>query len=559
MSAVSSSAATQSVVTPSAVSSQDLLTGIHSSPLPRAEQHEVENGAHFDVVIIGSGAGGGTLARAMAPSGLSILVLERGDWLPQEPQNWDAEEVFQKGRYVSKDTWYDSHGKSFQPGSHYFVGGATKMYGAAHFRLREQDFERLVHHDGISPAWPLRYSDFEPWYQRAEEMYHVHGLRGEDPTEPPCSGPYPHPPIAHEPRIQKLVDDLRAAGLHPSHAPSGVMLDEANLPFSRCRRCNCCDGFPCLVHAKSDADVLGMRPALASSNVSLLTRAEVRRLVTDASGRRVTAVEVQRDGETLRVSGDVVVVSCGAANSARLLLMSASDQHPRGLANGSDQVGRNYMFHNSKAMVALAHEPNTTVFQKTITINDWYLGDAEFNYPMGNIQMTGKTNGQIMKGYAPLETFLMPGWSMDKIAEHALDFWISSEDLPDPENRVTIDDKGHIHLNYTPNNQTAAQQLYGRLTGVLDRLYLRNHLVERQIYIKSSMSIAAVGHQAGTCRFGSDPATSVLDLNCKAHELDNLYVVDTSFMPTIGAVNPSLTAIANALRVAAHLVERLGR
>jgi choline dehydrogenase-like flavoprotein len=173
--------------------------------------------------------------------------------------------------------------------------------------------------------------------------------------------------------------------------------------------------------------------------------------------------------------------------------------------------------------------------------------------------MTGKTNGQIMKGYAPLETFLMPGWSMDKIAEHALDFWISSEDLPDPENRVTIDDKGHIHLNYTPNNQTAAQQLYGRLTGVLDRLYLRNHLVERQIYIKSSMSIAAVGHQAGTCRFGSDPATSVLDLNCKAHELDNLYVVDTSFMPTIGAVNPSLTAIANALRVAAHLVERLGR
>jgi choline dehydrogenase-like flavoprotein len=311
------------------------------------------------------------------------------------------------------------------------------------------------------------------------------------------------------------------------------------------------------VHAKSDADVLGMRPALASSNVSLLTRAEVRRLLTDASGRSVTAVELQRDGETLQVSGDVVVVSCGAANSARLLLMSANDQHPRGLANGSDQVGRNYMFHNSKAMVALAHEPNTTVFQKTITINDWYLGDAEFDYPMGNIQMTGKTNGQIMKGYAPLETFLMPGWSMDKIAEHALDFWISSEDLPDPDNRVTVDSQGQIHLSYTPNNQTAVQRLYGRLTGMLDQLYLRKHLVERQIYIKSTMSIAAVGHQAGTCRFGSDPASSVLDLHCKAHELDNLYVVDTSFMPTIGAVNPSLTAIANALRVGEHLRERL--
>lgn len=538
------------------VSSQDLLTGIHSSPLPAAEQQHVANGAHFDVVIIGSGAGGGTLARTLAASGLKILVLERGDWLPQEPQNWDAEEVFQKNRYVSKDVWHDKHGKPFQPGSHYFVGGATKMYGAAHFRLRQQDFEELRHFDGLSPAWPLRYSDFEPWYQRAEELYHVHGQRGEDPTEPPCSGPYPHPPVAHEPRIQQLVDDLRAAGLHPFHAPTGVMLDETNMAFSRCRKCNCCDGFPCLVHAKSDAEVLGMRPALASRTVSLLTRAEVRRLHTDASGRSVTAVELQRDGETLQVSGDVVVVSCGAANSARLLLMSANDKHPRGLANGSDQVGRNYMFHNSKAMVALAHEPNTTVFQKTISINDWYLGDADFDYPMGNIQMTGKTNGTIMKGYAPLETFLMPGWSMDKIAEHALDFWISSEDLPDANNRVTIDGQGQIHLAYTPNNQTAAQRLYGRLTGMLDQLYLKNHLVERQFYIKSDMTIAAVGHQAGTCRFGHDPATSVLDLHCKAHELDNLYVVDTSFMPTIGAVNPSLTAIANSLRVADHLRQR---
>ena len=529
------------------------------SPLPAAAQLEVADGAHFDVVIIGSGAGGGTLARHLAPSGLKILVLERGDWLPQEPENWNAEEVFQKGRYISKDVWHDKHGKPFQPGSHYFVGGATKMYGAAHFRLRQQDFEQLQHFDGISPAWPLRYSDFEPYYQRAEEMYHVHGQRGEDPTEPPCSGPYPHPPVAHEPRIQKLVDDLHAAGLHPFHAPSGVMLDEANMAFSRCRKCNCCDGFPCLVHAKSDADVLGMRPALAAPNVSLLTRAQVRRLRTDASGRSVQAVELEHDGEAMTVRADVVVVSCGAANSARLLLMSANDKHPRGLANGSDQVGRNYMFHNSKAMVALAHEPNTTVFQKTISINDWYLGDADFDYPMGNIQMTGKTNGTIMKGYAPLETFLMPGWSMDKIAEHALDFWLSSEDLPDPNNRVSVDGEGQIHLSYTPNNQKAAQRLYGRLTGMLDQLYLKNHLVERQFYIKSEMSIAAVGHQAGTCRFGSDPATSVLDLNCKTHELDNLYVVDTSFMPTIGAVNPSLTAIANALRVGDHLRERLGR
>ena len=528
------------------------------TPTPDPAQLQVSNGAHFDVVIIGSGAGGGTLARhLMEHSQLRVLVIERGDFLPQERENWDAEAVMQKGRYVSTDPWLDKHGKPFQPGSHYFVGGATKMYGAAHFRLRARDFEELAHFDGISPAWPLRYSDFEPWYQQAEEMYHVHGMRGEDPTEPPCSGPYPHPPISHEPRIQKLVDDLRSAGLHPFHAPTGVMLDEANMPFSRCRRCNRCDGFPCLVHAKSDAEVLGIRPALGSNRLSLLTRALVQRLITDASGRSVTGVELIRDGEAMTVSGDIVVVSCGAANSARLLLLSANDRHPKGLANGSDQVGRNYMFHNSKAMVALAHEPNTTVFQKTISLNDWYFGDADFDYPMGNIQMTGKTDGTIMKGYAPLETFLMPGWSMDRIAEHALDFWISSEDLPAPENRVTVTREGQIQLSYTPNNLTASQRLVSRLEGMLDRLYLRNHLVERQFYIANSMGIAAVGHQAGTCRFGTDPASSVLDLHCKAHELDNLYVVDTSFMPSIGAVNPSLTAIANALRVGTHLVERL--
>ncbi|MCT0211543.1 MAG: dehydrogenase [Cyanobium sp.] len=527
------------------------------SPLPGAGQLNPPDGSHVDVLIIGSGAGGGTLARHLAGSGLKVLVLERGDWLPQEPQNWSAEAVFQQGRYVSADTWHDKHGKAFQPGSHYMVGGATKMYGAAHFRLREADFGELIHHDGISPAWPLPYDVFEPYYQRAEELFHVHAQQGEDPTEPRRSAPYPHPPIAHEPRMQKLVDDLRAAGLRPFHAPSGVMLDEANLPFSRCRKCNRCDGFPCLVHAKGDADVVGIRPALADANVSLLTRAHVQRLLTDASGGRVTAVEVLRDGEPMRFSADVVVVSCGAANSARLLLMSANDRHPAGLANGSGQVGRNYMFHNSKALVALAHEPNTTVFQKTVSINDWYLGSEAFPYPMGNIQMTGKTSGTIMKGYAPLETFLMPGWSMDQIAEHALDFWLSSEDLPDPENRITVNKEGAITLSYTPNNQTASAKLEHNLRGLLDSLYLKNHLVERQIYVKSSMAIAAVGHQAGTCRFGTDPTSSVLDLDCKAHELDNLYVVDTSFFPSIGAVNPSLTAIANALRVGDHLIARL--
>ena len=346
----------------------------------------------YDVIVIGSGAGGGTLAHRLAPTGKRILLLERGDWLPREPQNWLAHDVFVDNRYVSPDTWYDGDGKPFQPQVHYFVGGATKLYGAALYRLRAEDFGELVHHDGVSPAWPIGYDEMEPYYTAAEEMYRVHGARGEDPTEPPASAPYPFPAVSHEPRIQQLADDLAASGLQPFHAPCGVMLDEDRMPFSRCVRCATCDGFPCVVHAKSDAEVLGVRPALEHPNVTLLTNREAVRLETDASGRTVTGVVVRNgDGEETH-TGDIVVVSCGAANSARLLLASASEQHPDGLANGSDQVGRNYMFHNSQAVLALSKDENPTVFQKTLGINDFYFGDKDADYPLGNIQMVGKSS-----------------------------------------------------------------------------------------------------------------------------------------------------------------------
>ena len=514
---------------------------------------------HVEVLIIGSGAGGGTLARCLAEAGREVLVLERGDWLPREPQNWEPEAVFQQGRYVSTDLWKDKHGKTFQPGSHYFVGGASKMYGAAHFRFRERDFEEMVHVDGLSPAWPVRYGDFEPYYTKAEAMYHVHGLRGEDPPEPPASGPYPHPPVAHEPRMQQLVDVFSQAGLHPFHMPVGVNLTENDLPQSACVKCNRCDGYPCVLTAKGDGEAMGIRPALAAagSRMSLLTRSMVKQLKTDASGRRIASVLVERDGELLELSADLVVVSCGAANSAKLLLMSANDHHPRGLANSSDQVGRNYMFHYSKAVVAVTHEPNPTVFQKTPAVNDWYFGDANFDFPMGHVQLTGKTNGAMMKGYKPRLTALAPSWSMDKIAAHSMDFWLQTEDLPLAQNRVTVDGQGPIPLNSTATNVRASEELQHRLESVLDKNYGVHHFAEREIYFGSAMGIEAVGHQAGTCRFGDDPRTSVLDVNCKAHDLDNLYVVDTSFMPSISAVNPSLTAIANAIRVSEHLVERL--
>jgi choline dehydrogenase-like flavoprotein len=511
----------------------------------------------FDVIIVGSGAGGGTLARQLAPSGKSILILERGDWLKREAANWDAEAVFVQNRYVSPDTWYDRNGRPFQPQVHYFVGGATKMFGAALYRLRKEDFGELRHHDGISPAWPISYDELEPYYARAEQMYHVHGLRGRDPTEPPASGPYPCPPVSNEPRIQQLFDNLTAAGYHPFPAPCAVMLDEQNMAYSTCIRCQTCDGFPCLVHAKSDAETVAVRPAVEFPNVTLLRNAKALKLHTNANGTAITEVVAEVAGQRDVFRGDIVVVSCGAANSAKLLLMSANDKHPNGLANGSDQVGRNYMFHNSQAVLAISLEPNATIFQKTIALNDFYFGMDGFEYPMGNIQMTGKSLGPMYRGEKPLETALLPMGLLDNLARHAVDFWLTTEDLPDPENRVTVNQAGNLTLSYTPNNQVARKKLYEKLKSMLSVLGMHPHLIPRNIYMKTEIPIAGCAHQAGTCRFGADPKTSVLDVNCKAHELDNLYVVDTSFFVSIGAVNPSLTAIANSIRVSDHLLQRL--
>ena len=513
----------------------------------------------YDVIVIGSGAGGGTLVNRLAPSGKRILLLERGDWLPREPQNWSAADVFVDNRYISEDTWYDAKGRPFQPQVHYFVGGATKLYGAALYRLRAEDFGELRHHDGISPAWPIGYDEMEPYYTQAEQQYQVHGARGEDPTEPRASAPYPFPAVSHEPRIQQLSDDLAAQGLQPFHAPCGIMLNEANMPYSTCVRCPTCDGFPCLVHAKSDAEVLAVRPALEHPNVTLMTNAEVVALHTNPAGTAVTQVAVDHDGTRETVEGDIVVVSCGAANSAKLLLASATEKHPNGLANRSDQVGRNYTFHVSQAVLALSKEENPTVFQKTLALNDFYFGSDDFEYPLGNIQMVGKSSAPMYRGEKPLETKLAPTRTLDRMARHAVDFWLSTEDLPRPENRVTLDrESGRLTLSYAPTNAEPKKHLYHRLQSMLGNLGMEHHLVPRNAYLKTDIPVAGVAHQAGTCRFGTDPETSVLNVDCRAHELDNLYVVDTSFFPSIGAVNPALTAMANALRVGDHLLERLG-
>ena len=510
---------------------------------------------HYDVIIVGTGAGGGTLAHRLAPSGKRILLLERGGYLARERENWDSEEVFGRERYVTTELWYDKRGVAFRPHAQYFVGGSTKVYGGGLFRLRERDFQEVEHYGGVSPAWPISYSELEPYYAQAERLYLVHGQAGEDPTEPPRSGPFPYPAVSHEPRIQLLHDDLLSAGHRPFHLPVGVALDESDRETSRCVRCDRFDGFPCLTDGKADAHVVCVRPALQHPNVTLRTHTRVTRLEVESSGRSVDHVVADRAGKTEVFSADVVVVSCGAVNSAALLLRSASAGHPNGLANSSDIVGRHYMAHLNTAVIAISRTPNETKFQKTLGLNDLYWGAADADFPLGHIQMLGKSDRNILRGGAPR---FAPGLALDYIASHALDFWLTTGDLPHPYNRVTIDRGGNIHLAKTYHNTEPHRRLLAKLKALLGPPGCRQMTIPRWSVLSQQIPLAGIAHNCGTIRFGTDPRRSALDVNCKAHDLDNLYVVDTSFFPSSSAVNPSPTAIANALRVGDHLLERLG-
>jgi choline dehydrogenase-like flavoprotein len=517
---------------------------------------------HYDVIIIGSGAGGGTLAHKLAPSGKKILILERGDYVPREKDNWNPTAVNLEGKYQTKETWHDEEGKELHPHTNYYVGGNTKFYGAALFRLRKEDFGAIKHHGGVSPAWPISYDDMEPYYTQAENLYHVQGNAGEDPTEPRRSAPYGHPAVSHEPRIQQLSDDFARLGLHPFHTPLGVMLNEDNPRASKCIRCETCDGFPCLVYAKSDAQVCAVDPALKYPNVTLLANAYVERLETNSTGREVSNLVITRQSVREALSADIVVSSCGAINSAALLLRSANTTHPRGLANSSDTVGRHYMGHVNSVLMALSKCPNPTIFQKTLSVNDFYFGAPGWNYPMGHVSFVGKLDGETLKGGAPA---LTPGWTLDLMAKHSLDFWLTSEDLPDPNNRVTLDTDGGIVLSYKPNNEEGHKRLTAKLKELMQqqtKCGVHGHnchegMFARNLFVGQRIPLAGVAHQVGTVRFGNDPKSSALDANCKAHELDNLYVVDGSFFVSSGAVNPALTIMANALRVGERIIERL--
>lgn len=489
-----------------------------------------------EVAIIGSGMGGSVLAYGLAERGVDVIVIERGTYLPREAENWDPGEVFGRNRYKPSEQWIDIHaGKTFSPGVHYVVGGNTKVYGASLPRFREQDFEESVHAEGISPSWPFSYADLEPWYGRAEALFGVHGSPGPDPTEPWRSSDYPFPALSHEPDVERLAHDLGGQGLHPCHAAMAVDLREGGT----CIRCSTCDGFPCRVGAKGDAERCALTPALASGRVRLVDRTRVHRLRTNGSGTRVIEAEAESAGEPVRLRARTFVVSAGAVNSAALLLASRNEAHPDGLANRSGLVGRNYMVHNATFLVAIdPRRRNRTSFQKTLMVNDWYL-DSELGFPLGNVQMLGKLTGDII---APARPFI-PKSLLHQATERSWDFYLESEDLPATDNRIVVDSQGRIGVAWRPTNVRAHRGLVSVTRRALRRAGFPFIFTQR-------MGIETNSHQCGTVVAGRDPSTSVLDPWCRSHEVENLLVVDGSFFPSSAAMNPALTIAAQALRVA---------
>lgn len=501
---------------------------------------------HTDILIIGAGAGGSALALGLAPTGKRILMVERGGFLPREAANWDAERVFGPERlYNTDETWTDARdGSAFRPSMYYHVGGNTKVYGAALVRFRERDFEAVETPDGLSPAWPIRCADLAPYYDRVERLYHVHGERGSDPTEPPASGPYPHPPLPHEPRIAEMVEALQGQGLRPFPHPIGLKLNaEGNDAGPHLLRelyaaahGDRFDGFPDPLHLKADAETATVLPAISQENVWLKTGVRVRRLLTDASGSRVTGVEADTEDGPLTITADLVVLAAGAVNSAALLLASRSEAHPDGLANGSGRLGRGLMRHvTSKFYAVDPKRPNDSVFQKTVGVNDFY------HEGLGHLHLMGKHDGPMIArdlGISAAEA--------DAIARHSVDWWVQSEDLPHEDSRVTLTPEGGIRIAYRETNRAAHARL-------MDAMEARLRAVGFEVFYRVPMPLGVLNHQCGTCRMGTDPATSVLDVHCRTHEVENLYVVDASFLPSSGASNPTMTIAANALRVAEHL------
>ncbi|MQW89574.1 GMC oxidoreductase [Sinorhizobium saheli] len=492
-----------------------------------------------DIVIIGSGIGGATTAAGLAASGAEILILEAGHHIEDLPINRDQRAIFQRGHFRPKETWYEAGGLGFNPGNYYNVGGNSKFYGAVLTRYRREDFEEMRHRDGISPAWPFPYDELEPWYSRAEELYQVRGRLGEDPTEPAHSRDYAYAPVPDEPPIARVRERLRDLGLHPYSLPLGIDIErwlaKGRTPW---------DAHPNAFDGKMDAETAAMTVALEHPNVRLATGARVNRLRAAPDGKAIETVHYVKDGTEHRVSPKLVILSAGAVQSAVLLLRSADERNPAGLANRSDQVGRNFMNHNSSAVIALSPwYRNDSVYQKTFGLNDFYLSDGAGGPPLGNIQLLGRVSGAILKANMPA----MPEWLLNQVSARGIDFYAMSEDLPSPESRVMVDGD-RVVLKWVRTNWQAHLDLVARLKAVLKKAGF-------PVVLARAFDKRTPSHQCGTVRIGNDPEQAPLDVHCRAFDHPNLFVVDAGFLPTSAAVNPALTVAAQALRVADHIVK----
>lgn len=487
-----------------------------------------------DLIIIGSGIGGATLAAALAPSGLRILVVERGQQLLPCPEARDDKAIFLRGQFAPTEQWMGSDGTPFVAGNHYAVGGNSKFYGAVMYRYRETDFSPRQHMEGTSPGWPLTYADLSPWYDRAERLFRVRGTLGQDPTEPPHRDPYGYPPVPDEPAIATTRNRLLAAGAHPSTLPLAIDIDtwlaEGQTAW---------DAYPNTGLGKIDAESGPLRDALAHPNVTLLTRAEGIRLETDDTGVQVTAAIIRHDGQEKRLTAQGFALAAGAVQSAALLLKSANAAHPSGLSNGSDQVGRNFMNHNSSAMLTVdPRRRNTSVYQKTLGFNDFYNNDPESGFPLGNVQGLGRVTAAVLK--ANMRWLPMP--LARAFAAYAFGWFLQSEDLPHPDSRVTLQD-GKIVMHWQRSNMAAHETLIKRTRAVMKRAGF-------PIVLVHTFGRKTTSHQCGTARLGVDPKTSVVRTDLRSHQIDNLWITDASVLPTSGAVNPALTISALTLRAA---------
>jgi choline dehydrogenase-like flavoprotein len=488
-----------------------------------------------DILIVGSGMGGASCAAGLAPSGANIVILERGERLLDSPETRDARAIFQRGVFRPQESWIDGAGEAFNPGNYYYVGGNTKLYGAVLIRYRARDFQPIAHAEGATPGWPFDYDEFEPWYTRAEALFQVRGALGQDPTEPRHSAPYPFPPVPDEPAIAAARARMERVGLHPFSLPLGVDIDRW---LARAK--TTWDAFPDTRTGKMDAETCALAAALAYPNVTLETGARAERLLTEPDGKLVSGVEYRVGGERRVITAKTIVLSAGAVNSAALLLRSSD----RGLANRSDMVGRNFMNHNTTAVLAIdPRTVNDSVYQKTLGINDFYFDDGRGGPPLGNIQLFGRVTAPILK--ANIKN--APEWSLRWVSRHAIDWYAMSEDLPNPESRVTIAGE-QIRLDWKRSNWKPHVALVKLLR---ERLRAAGY----PIVLTRPFDRRTPSHQSGTVRIGANPATAPLDPYCRAYDHPNLFVVDASFLPTSAAVNPSLSVAAQALRVADHIVK----